>query len=208
MPEIPVGARLLQFSNRWLRINSDAWVHSLVTNGLTFRFRPPLRRPHRAGISASSHSRVHSRSLGKKGGRKDSRSLFSRIFQSSFSNPALVDILEFGRCVPPCSYTSKLPEVPALRLLRPGLPVPSDAIWVGNGSTSLYQAYCRSRSKSPSSWNSSSSIFRRLAFTPAQLSIASEPPRILLEGTPILRAPSECRQIRPHSFSSIHFREN
>ncbi|KAH3793653.1 hypothetical protein DPMN_147169 [Dreissena polymorpha] len=46
MPEIPVGARLFHFSNRWLQITSDAWVHSLVTKGLTFQFekRPPLSR--------------------------------------------------------------------------------------------------------------------------------------------------------------------
>jgi len=46
MPEVPVGARLLHFANRWLQITSDAWVHSLVTKGLTFHFkkRPPLSR--------------------------------------------------------------------------------------------------------------------------------------------------------------------
>jgi len=46
MPEIPVGAKLFHFSNRWLQITSDAWVHSLVTKGLTFQFekRPPLSR--------------------------------------------------------------------------------------------------------------------------------------------------------------------
>lgn len=46
MPEVPVGARLMHFANRWLQITSDAWVHSLVTQGLTFQFekRPPLSR--------------------------------------------------------------------------------------------------------------------------------------------------------------------
>ena len=46
MQEIPVGARLLHFKQRWLQITSDAWVLSLVSRGLTFQFerRPPLSR--------------------------------------------------------------------------------------------------------------------------------------------------------------------
>ena len=44
MQEIPVGARLLLFKQRWLQITLDAWVLSLVSRGLTFLFerRPPL----------------------------------------------------------------------------------------------------------------------------------------------------------------------
>ncbi|KAH3725597.1 hypothetical protein DPMN_051443 [Dreissena polymorpha] len=46
MPEVPVGARLMHFANRWLQITSDTWVHSLVTQGLTFQLkkRHPLSR--------------------------------------------------------------------------------------------------------------------------------------------------------------------
>ena len=42
MQEIPVGARLLHFKQRWLQITSDAWVLSLVSRGLSFQFE---RRP-------------------------------------------------------------------------------------------------------------------------------------------------------------------
>ena len=33
-------------------------------------------------------------------------------------------------------------------------------------------------------------------------------PRVRLEGTPLLRPPSQCRQIRPHSFPRFHFHGN
>ncbi|KAH3887455.1 hypothetical protein DPMN_011472 [Dreissena polymorpha] len=45
---------------------------------------PTLSRPNRSGISASTTSRLHSRTPGKTGGRKGSRPLFSRILQSPF----------------------------------------------------------------------------------------------------------------------------
>ncbi|KAH3782046.1 hypothetical protein DPMN_159957 [Dreissena polymorpha] len=82
MPEVPVGARLMHFANRWLQITSDAWVHSLVTQGLTFQFekRPPLSRVPIDLVSPHPQSRTP----GKTGGRKGSRPLFSRILQSPF----------------------------------------------------------------------------------------------------------------------------
>ena len=200
-------------------------------------------RPYRAGISASTYSRVHSRALGKTGGRKGSRSLFSRILQSSFScskekwfletsnrfksvqhvspqtnfqngdsffhtgihqTPALGGVFGSGRCLLPCSYTSQLPKVLAIRLSRPSLPVPVYAFRVGDSPTSFYQTNVGSRITPQSSRDYSSSVFRRLALTPARSSIASVQPRILLEGAPLVRAPSQCRQIRPHSFTGLY----
>ncbi|KAH3877746.1 hypothetical protein DPMN_001624 [Dreissena polymorpha] len=125
--------------------------------------------------------------------------LHTRLHQT----PALGGVLGLGRCILPCSYTSQLPEVLAIRLSRPDLPVPSDAIWVGNGFTSLYQTNGCGRSTPVRAGYPSSPIFGRLAVTPARLSFASASPRILLEGTPILRTPSKCGQVRSHSFSRL-----
>ena len=46
LPETPVGARLLLFSEVWAKITQDAWVLHTVREGLTFDFkrRPPLSR--------------------------------------------------------------------------------------------------------------------------------------------------------------------
>ncbi|KAH3776518.1 hypothetical protein DPMN_177946 [Dreissena polymorpha] len=50
---------------------------------------------------------------------------------------ALGGFLAPGRCILPCSYPSQLPEVPALLLSRPGLPVSCDALWIVHSSTSF-----------------------------------------------------------------------
>jgi len=120
----------------------------------------------------------------------------------------LGDVLGLGRGILPCSYTSQFPEVLAIRLSRPGLPIPSNAIRIGNGSTSLYQADGCGRSTTPSAGYPATPIVRRLVVTPAQSSIAFTSPRILLERTPILRTPSKCGQVRSHSFSRFHIRGN
>ncbi|KAH3891079.1 hypothetical protein DPMN_015168 [Dreissena polymorpha] len=126
----------------------------------------------------------------------------------SIKHPALGGVFGSGRCVLPCSYTSQLPEVPSICLSWPSLPVLGHAIWVGDRPTSFYQTNGCSRSSLLSTRDCSSSVFRRLALTPARSSFTSYQPRILLEGTPLFRTPSQCRKIRPHSFSGLHFRGN
>ncbi|KAH3810914.1 hypothetical protein DPMN_139313 [Dreissena polymorpha] len=62
MPEVPVGARLMHFAIDELQITSDAWVHSLVTQGPHFSIRkkaPTSFASNRSGISASTTSRLH-----------------------------------------------------------------------------------------------------------------------------------------------------
>ena len=208
---------------------------------------PTLSRPNRSGISASTTSRLHSRTPGKTGGRKGSRPLFSRILQSPFpcskekrlletshrlksvqhvssqtyfqdgdsclhsalhQTHAMGGFLGPGRCILPCSYPSQLPEVPALLLSRPGLPVSGDALWIGHGSTSFHQTHGRSERTPPITRGSTASVFRRLALTPARSSTASATPRVLLEGAPLFRTPSQCSQVRPHSLSGFHIRGN
>ncbi|KAH3747409.1 hypothetical protein DPMN_181835 [Dreissena polymorpha] len=97
-------------------------------------------------------------------------------------------VLGPGRCVLPCSYTPQLPVLPLFCISRPGIPHPSDANWVGNSPSSLYQAYGYSRSTSLCSLYSASSVLQQLVVTPARSSVASATSGIFLEGTPIIRA--------------------
>ncbi|KAH3795802.1 hypothetical protein DPMN_149363 [Dreissena polymorpha] len=113
-----------------------------------------------------------------------------------------------GRCILPCSYPSQLPEVPALFLSKPGLPVSGDALWIGHSSTSFHQTHGRSGRTPPITRGSTASVFRRLALTPARSSTASATPRVLLEGASLFRTPSQCSQVRPHSLSGFHIRGN
>ena len=53
-------------------------------------------RPHRIGISASEHSRLHSRTSGKTGGGKGTRPTFSRFLQPSLSGTKEERLLETG----------------------------------------------------------------------------------------------------------------
>ncbi|KAH3773731.1 hypothetical protein DPMN_175099 [Dreissena polymorpha] len=56
LPEVPVGARLLHFANRWLQITSDAWVHCLVTKNLIFYFE---KGPHFLASPYIWYHRIH-----------------------------------------------------------------------------------------------------------------------------------------------------
>ncbi|KAH3724305.1 hypothetical protein DPMN_050121 [Dreissena polymorpha] len=75
MPEIPVGARLFHFSNRWLQISFGRMGSFSGYKRPDFSIRKKaftFSRSDRTGISASTYSTVHSRALGKTCGRKGS----------------------------------------------------------------------------------------------------------------------------------------
>ena len=250
MPEVPVGARLLHFANRWLQITSDAWVHSLVTKGLTFHFekRPPLSRvpidlvsPHPqlpdsilGLLEKQAVERVHD---------PCSPGFYSRLFlvqKKSGSWRPVIDLKVFNtflvkptfkmetpafirRSIKPMHWGVSLDledaffHVPIhpnyrkyLRFFFRGQVYQFRAMPFGLATapqvfTKLMAAEWRTP---PNTRDSTASVFRRLALTPARSSTASAEPRVLLEGAPLFRTPSQCSQVRPHSLSGFHIRGN
>ena len=82
------------------------------------------------------------------------------------------------------------------------------ALWFGHSPLSFYQAHGGSLCTSQGSRSTSTSVLRRLAHSPARSSTTPSEPRVCLEGTSILRTPSQCKQVRPHSFPRFYFRGN
>ena len=75
-------------------------------------------------------------------------------------------------------------------------------------SKSFYQAHGRSWGTLQGLQSTSTSVLRSLAPSPAQSSTTPSEPRVCLEGTSFLRTPSQCKQVRPHSFPRFYFRGN
>ena len=82
------------------------------------------------------------------------------------------------------------------------------ALWFGYIPMSFYQAHGGSWCTSQGSRSTSTSVLPQLAPSPARSSTTPLEPRVCFEGTPLLRTPSQCKQVRPHSFPRFYFRGN
>ena len=109
-----------------------------------------------------------------------------------------------GRCLLSCPHPHQLPEVPTVRISRPGVPVPGHAFWIGHSTSCVHEAHGCGRCTSPSTGCTTPSVFRRLVATPAEPRSTAVQPTIRMERAPIIRAASQREEIGTSSDSRLY----
>ena len=128
----------------------------------------------------------------------------ARFYSGFHSALALGSILgSLGRVLS-CTNPPQMQEVPPVLPQSGGLPISGSAFRPGHRSKSLHKAHGSSGSLSQASRLSSSSIFRRLAASPAKSSKSTPGFGIRLDAAPILRPSPEREEVRSGSVPGFH----